>query len=94
MAATRITKEDLLQAREIMPIDMAEEAIDALTSDREKTVLYGVIFDAEGVKTHYVWFPQAGRGGVCEGGNTDWTDCDSLEDLMDRWENWETRWSN
>lgn len=85
---------DNLDAVECLPPDMGKEAYNALTAGREKSVLYCAEFDQNKEKTHYLWLPNAGRGGVCCGGNTEWTDCDSLEDLANRWDNYEEGWSN
>ncbi len=72
-----------------LPIDMGQEVSAALLSGREEAIEY-----VRNGGTHYVYFPSAGRGGVCQGGNTDWTDCDGINDLADRWANYESRWSN
>jgi hypothetical protein len=41
----------------------------------------------------FAFFPNSRRGVVCEGGNCQWTVADSLDDLKDRWSNYEERWT-
>lgn len=44
-----------------------------------------------------VYIPSIGRGAVCEGGNSEWSDADSAEDLLARYQSMGTdddRWSN
>lgn len=43
---------------------------------------------------HFAYFPEAGRGAVSGGGNADWTACHSLDNLMDRWVNYDQRWNS
>jgi len=52
----------------------------------------GYIISGDGMQ--YLYFNRAGRGAVCaqQGGDSHWTDADSLDDLVDRWVNCETRW--
>jgi hypothetical protein len=74
---------------ESLPIDMRDAVVDALESGRESVIDY-----YRDESTHYVYFPRSMRGGVCQGGQTDWTDCTSMDDLIDRWSNYDDRWSN
>ncbi len=76
-----------------LPSDMQRETQRAIASGDETAVEYANLPAGFGC-THYVYFPSAGRGGVCNGGNTEWTDCDGLNDLADRWENYDERWCN
>lgn len=69
--------------------DMRDETIDALRSGAETAVEYRVDGDL-----HLLYFPAACRGAACTNGNSQWTDCDGLDDLADRYANYEERWSN
>lgn len=80
----------------ITPIDMRCETIDAMRSGVETVVQYRTIpnYTDSSEALHLVYFPKSQRGGVCDGGNTQWTDCAGLDDLFDRYVNCEERWSN
>jgi hypothetical protein len=84
---------DLMMA-DRLPTDMAKEIMDALQSGQETSIEYQCTSGDNQQPTHYVYFPNAMRGGVCGGGSTEWTDCDGLEDLQDRWESYAERWTN
>lgn len=77
-----------------LPCDMASEITEALRSGRETHIDYRREWEYSQEATHFIYFPTAGRGGACEGGNTDWTDCDGLDDLAERWANYDEQWSN
>ena len=77
-----------------IPSDMRDEIADALQSGSEAAVEYHREAEYNSEATHWVYFANAGRGGRCAGGDTDWTDCSGLDDLADRWENYADRWCN
>lgn len=77
----------------VSAIDMRQEIAEAFGVGRENAIEYRRI-NGSGNTVEYVYFPQCGRGGVCEGGNTEWTDCTDLDDLADRWENYDDLWIN
>ncbi len=77
-----------------LPCDIAAEACKCLTDGSETAIEYRVDVEPNGQSTHYVYFPNAGRGGVCDGADSQWTDCSSMDDLIDRYANFEDRWSN
>lgn len=89
----RITK-DNIEACDLMPSDMRREAKAALESASEIAVYYVESVLPGREKTHYLYFPLAGRGAVCTNGPSEWTDCNSLEDLANRWDNYDEMWSN
>lgn len=44
---------------------------------------------------HMVWFPGVGRGTVwVDDPNNAWTDCEGLDELADRYNDYENRWAN
>ena len=94
MNATAITLANLETLADGLPLDMRAEIAAALAAGTETAIEYDRTGEYNAQPIHHVYFPNAGRGGVCGGGNTDWTDCDSMEDLADRWANYEERWAN
>ncbi len=70
-----------------LPLDMRDEINLSLKSKKEEAVEY----EREG-DTHYAFFSNCSRGGVCQGGITDWTDAFSMANLRDRWENYDRLW--
>ncbi len=40
---------------------------------------------AKGDGVTMVYFPECGRGGVCDNGQTQWIDCTGLDDLAAKW---------
>ncbi len=93
MTATTITAANLEDSEGGMYEDIWREIDAALQQGSEDHVEYERIPTSSTV-IERVFFPRSGRGGVCEGGNTEWTDCTSLEDLADRWANYDDRWAN
>lgn len=89
-----ITGDNFREVADRLPLDMRTEVDEALMFNYESLVEYRRTWDHNDQPTHYAFFPNLLRGGVCDGGNTDWTDCTSMEDLVDRWENYQERWSN
>lgn len=79
---------------QITSMSLRDEAERALESGREKAVEYRRDAEYNSQATEYLYLPNAGRGGVNNGGDSDWTDCTSMDDLADRWENYEDRWVN
>lgn len=75
-------RERMAETKELfsLPLDMQRE----IAKNPEHEFTYRRVCKS-GAVTHYIFFPEVNRGGVCEGGNTEWTDCDSLDDLADRW---------
>ena len=71
------------------PLDMIEE-IQEYVKDSGNWAFF---FKVGGEELHYCYL-SSGRGGVATNGYTDWTDCNNLDDLINRWENYETRWAN
>ena len=71
------------------PLDMIEE-IEGYCEDGDNWALF---FSVCGDELYYCYLSN-GRGGVATNGYTDWTDCESLEDLMDRWDDYDNRWAN
>jgi hypothetical protein len=78
--------------------DMRLEALAALAgkgTEREPEIYYASwVADGDTESTQYCYFPKAGRGAVCAGGNSEWTDCDGLDDLEGRWNDYDNSWSN
>ncbi len=78
-----LTETDLDQ---IVPCDMRREVEDNPGTRYEYYT--GQVFNedgnayAEGIRVLYL--PQEGRAGVCWGGDSRWTDCESAEDAVDR----------
>jgi hypothetical protein len=81
-----VTSENVEQ---VCPFDVRQEAQEAFAGDSEKQIECACDEKAE-----YYYFPRHGRGAVYTGGDSEWTDCDSLLDLQDRWEHYDARWSN
>lgn len=99
MTTTTIRKDDDYEATIEslgLPCDMAREIRGAFgRSDATMAIYSRVPSDPRThVATHYLYFPACGRGAVCDNGDSQWTDCTSLEDLVDRWANYHERWSN
>jgi hypothetical protein len=73
----------------VTPCDMAQEIIQSLEHvASESSVLFA---RCEG--TDYCYFPAAGRGAVCTGGLSEWTDCSGMDDLERRWNDYDNSWS-
>ncbi len=66
-----------------LPCDMAREVIENLTTGREMAIEYRRDAEFNAQATHYLYFPNAGRGAVCDGADSQWTDCSSMDDLLD-----------
>ena len=76
-------------------MDMTIEAKNALNSGSETEILFarsGMPNDVE--PPVFMFFPNAKRGAACCRGYSGWTDCDSIKDLQDRYENYDDRWIN
>lgn len=82
----RITLESIAS---ITALDIRDEATSALESGDEQFLEHHRENDVE-----YVHFPAAGRGAVCAGGDSEWTDCHDMEDLIERWRLYDKRWCN
>ena len=74
-----------------LPCDMKMEIESAIRSGREAEIEYRAMWESNEQKTHLTYFPEAGRGGLCEGGNTNWTDCSDLKSMLtitdEKWSN-------
>jgi hypothetical protein len=71
----------------VTPNDMRNEIISALTGTEEDVIYYASWqYEGEAESRHYVLFPQAGRGGVCAGGFTEWTDANTLDEIEQQYE--------
>jgi hypothetical protein len=84
---------------EISANDMRSEALAALAgkdTEQESEIYYAswVAKDGDSESTQYCYFPNARRGAVCSGGDSEWTDCNSLDDLERRWNDYDNSWSN
>ena len=84
--AIAITSENLDdQLFNISPSDMKKEITDALTgvdAEPESVVYYASwLYAGENESRQYVLFPNAGRGGVCTGGYTEWCDATTLDEI-------------
>lgn len=77
-----------------LPTDMAEAFRCALAAGETLAAEYRCEGEYNSQSTHYLYLPGAGRGGVCTGGETEWTDCNGMDDLADRWENYDDCWCN
>jgi hypothetical protein len=81
------------QCNAITPHDMRKEAIDALQGNgtEQENVIYYASWHYAGKceSTHVILFPNAGRGGACEGGYTDWCDADTLDAVESAYQNGE-----
>ena len=89
-----------------LPDDMEKEMWSLLDAGQEDAIEWrlasvGVVRTDAGHREdliHFMYFPKSRRGACCpqQGGSSDWTDADSLDDLVDRWvDRWvncETRW--
>lgn len=86
------------QLLEISAIDMRQEVLAALggeDTELEPEVYYASwVADGDSESTQYCYFPNAGRGAVSCGGNSEWTDCSGLDDLERRWNDYDNSWSN
>ena len=85
-SAIQITAENLEEMLwNVTPSDMKKEITDALTggeTEAESVVYYASWhYPEEAEARQYVLFPNAGRGGVCDGGYTAWADANTLDDL-------------
>lgn len=69
-----------------MPRDQEREAIRALESGDESMVIHHRDHGSAQA-THYLMFPTCQRGAIADGGDSVWTDCLDLDDLVDRWRN-------
>jgi hypothetical protein len=73
------------QCDRITPGNMRQEAIDALQgngTEKENVLYFGSWLYSEQVETTYViLFPNAGRGGACQSGYTDWCDANTLDEV-------------
>ena len=77
---------------EQLPPDLRSAAGDDEAAGWQACKLVG---DADGPRTAYfLYLPRQRRGAVCVGGPSEWTDADSLDDLMDRWANYDARWAD
>lgn len=88
----RITSAD--GAEQVTAIDIRAEIETALTDGSESEVLAQRIRYEGGQGGWIVFFPNAGRGAVMTGGDSQWTDCASLDDLLTCYANPDERWSN
>jgi len=83
----------------LLPTDLGKEIVKLLSDGTETRIEYRREVETvreceDGLDLHYAYFPASGRGAVCTNAGSDWTDADSMDDLVDRWENFEERWSN
>jgi hypothetical protein len=92
------TLSDLDDLLEVSAVDMRQEIERALLGDeteQESEIYYATwIKDGDSESTQYCYFPAAGRGAVCAGGYSEWTDCNGLDDLERRWGDYENSWTN
>lgn len=73
---TIITPANLEQEVQSIPwCDMRNEVINSLINNSETEILYSYGF---------CLFPNAGRGAVCLGGDSEWFDANSFDELLDR----------
>ena len=72
------------------PVDMIEEISNAITNEKEDSIVY----ENRNGTAYYCYFPKSKRGGVCSNELTNWTDCHSLDNLEDRWNNYDEQWRN
>lgn len=93
---TIIIATNIDDAEIIARCDMRSEAMDALRDGSETAIQYEVREDRDdpNATLHLLYLPNAGRGAACTNGDSRWTDCDGIDDLADRWANYEERWSN
>lgn len=70
-------------------VDQRNETYKALATGAETEVYFAV---HQG--RHYLYFPNAERGAVCVGGQSEWTDCRGMDDLEHRYDNFDELWSN
>ena len=82
MDLTTITADNL---HTITALDLNEEATEAVANGQP--VEHAQYHNEEtDLRLEVVYFPEAGRAGVCAGGDSEWTDADSAEDAIDRYE--------
>lgn len=74
---------------EVFAIDMSDEIKKAVESKSEDLITYQSLEEYS-----LCFFPNAGRGGIVTNGETDWTDCSSVDDLEERWANYDEKWCN
>lgn len=69
-----------------VPVDMRREIETVLTDENLPWSLYRASLVDFADPVWFLVCPESGRGGVCCGGNTDWMDCDGIDDLIARWQ--------
>jgi len=94
--STTITPANLNEHRYKMPVSLVAEIKRCFEWGREEAVEHCIFVDeSQGPEPqHFCYFPRSGRGCAGYASNLEWTDCDGLNDLIDRYENYETRWCN
>lgn len=69
----------------VTPSYMRQEIEAALLggdTEQETAIYYASwYYEGEAESRHYVLFPNAGRGGVCQGGYTEWCDSTTLDEV-------------
>lgn len=94
-ATMTVTQDNLDSIRSLSLRREADSALEAGDAPEYRLVVdIGDDGYQTGTATEYLYLPDPGRGGVCEGGDPEWTDADDMDDLIDRWANYETHWSN
>jgi hypothetical protein len=79
------------QCDAIIPNDMRREAVDALQgngTDTESVIYYASWhYATNSESTQVILFPNAGRGGACEGGYTAWCNASTLDQVEAAYQN-------
>ena len=82
--AIELIKESSLQ--DVTPLDMRSEIQLALSgldlTSQEPTIYYAsYAYEGDAEATHFALFPEAGRGGACSGGYTEWYDATTMDEI-------------
>lgn len=77
-----------------LPTDMREQIKEDLRSGDVVRVEVRIEGEYNQQATTYCYYPEWGRGAICEGGDSDWTDCDGLDDIARRWADYDNAWCN
>lgn len=69
--------------------DLKSEAIDSFNSNEKIVFAVAQGIDENGYRIQtdiisILFFPGISRAGLCANGDTSWTDCDSIEDALER----------